>query len=159
EIPNLKVAYRNFQIGNPLPIHLNYRNGAVALERTQLSGTGTTLDVQGIIPVRTTAPASFAANGKVDLGILQLFNPDITSSGRLELAINAMGSKFSPSIESLGVQGQIKIVNATLVTTAAPIGIEGLNGTLLVENNRLEIKEFAGDPGGGKLSSRGCSGF
>jgi translocation and assembly module TamB len=159
EVPNLKVAYRNFQLGNSLPIQIDYRNGAVALERTQLSGTGTNLDVQGLIPVGTTAPASFAANGTVDLGILQLFSPDITSSGRLELAVNALGAKSNPGIQGMGVQGQIKIVNATLATTAAPIGIEGLNGTLLVENNRLEIKEFVGDAGGGRISATGFIGY
>jgi len=158
EIPILKVDYRAFHIASPRPIQMDYRNGAVVLQKTQLSGTGTNLEIQGTVPIRTQAPAAFSANGTVDVGILQLFSPDITSSGTLQLAINGRQANGA-GIEGVGVQGQIKIVNATLATAAAPLGIEGLNGTVLVENNRLEIREFAGNAGGGRFSATGFIGY
>jgi len=150
EIPVLKLTYGSFNIGNAGPIRANYRNGAIALEHTELRGTGTDLVLQGVVPIRGSAPASMNANGDVDLSILQMFTPDISSAGKLTVAMNATGSASNP-----GLQGQIRISNGTFASSTAPVGVDNLNAVLRVQNNRLQIEQFAANSGGGTLSAHG----
>ncbi len=50
-IPVLKMAYNNnIQLAAVAPIHIDYKNGAIELQRTAIRGTDTDLQLQGSIP-------------------------------------------------------------------------------------------------------------
>ena len=56
-IPTLKAEYQGLQIGNAQPIHIHYANSTVALDPAEISGTDTTLRLQGQLPLQGTAPS------------------------------------------------------------------------------------------------------
>ena len=151
-IPTLRVSYKNtVQIGANSPIHIDYTNGVLNLQRTTISGTGTNLQLQGSVPVvDRAAPVSLLLLGNVDLQVAQLFNPDIASSGQLQFNINSFGQRSNPD-----VQGQIRIVNASFATGDAPLGLQNGNGVLTLTKDRLEVTQFQGTVGGGTVTARG----
>jgi translocation and assembly module TamB len=151
-IPLLNVNYQNkIQIGAPQPIHLDYVNGVVNLQKSALKGTGTDLTMQGKVPiVDHTAPVSLLLLGTVDLRLAQLVSPDVTSSGQLRFDINSYGQRSDPN-----VQGRVEIVNANFSTPDAPLGLTNGNGALVLTKNRLNIEKFEGVVGGGRVTAGG----
>jgi translocation and assembly module TamB len=151
-LPMLQVSYKNtVKIGAPQPIQLDYRDGVLDLQRASLTGTGTNLQFQGRVPVvDRTAPVSLLLQGTVDLQLAQLLNPDLASSGQLQFDINSYGQRSDPNVE-----GQIKVVNASFATGAAPLGLQNGNGVLTLTRNRLDISSFEGEVGGGRVVARG----
>ena len=151
-IPVLQANYQNtVQIAAPQPIHADYSNGVLTLQRSALKGTGTDLQFQGRVPVvDRNAPIALLLQGTVDLRLAQIMNPDLASSGQLVFDINSYGQRSDPN-----VQGQIKIVNAAFATGDAPLGLQNGNGVMVLTRNRLEIQKFEGTVGGGKVVARG----
>jgi translocation and assembly module TamB len=152
QIPMLNVNYANtVQIGAVSPIHIDYVNGVLALQRTQLRGTDTDLAFQATVPVKdANAPVSLLALGTVDLKLIQLFDPDVVTSGQLKLNVNSYGNRANPD-----VQGQIQVVNAGFASGDLPLGLENGNGVLTLTKNRLNITSFKGTVGGGEVTATG----
>ncbi|HEX7962553.1 MAG TPA: translocation/assembly module TamB domain-containing protein, partial [Terriglobales bacterium] len=150
-IPQLTANYKNtIQLGAAGPIRADLVNGILTLQRSTIRGTGTDLQVQGTIPTNSTAPASLLLLGTVDLQLAQLFDPDISSSGQLRFNINSYGKSTDPN-----VKGTVQIVNASFATGDVPIGLQNGNGTLTLTGDRLNVTEFTGTMGGGKVRASG----
>jgi translocation and assembly module TamB len=147
----LSVKYQNtVQIGAVSPIHIDFVNGVISLQRTQLRGTDTDLQFQATVPTATNAPISLLALGTVDLKLVQLFDPDIETSGQLRLNVNSYGQRTNPN-----VQGEIQIVNAGFASGDLPIGLQNGNGVLTLTKDRLNISSFSGTVGGGQVTATG----
>jgi translocation and assembly module TamB len=150
-IPTLTLAYKNnVQLAAAQPIRIDYSGGVLNLQRTQIRGTGTDLQLQGTIPTVGTAPMTIVALGTLDLAIGRMFYPDITSSGQVKFNIDGTGRKANPE-----VQGQLQIVNASFAGDDLPVGLQNGNGTLVLTNNRLDIQQFTGSISGGTLTATG----
>ncbi|HVH85303.1 MAG TPA: translocation/assembly module TamB domain-containing protein, partial [Terriglobales bacterium] len=151
-ISTLNVNYTNtVQIGAVAPIHIDYVNGVLALQRTQLRGTDTDLQFQANVPVVDgNAPVSLLALGTVDLKLVQLFNPDVVTSGQLRLNVNSYGQRANPN-----VQGEVQVVNAGFASGDMPLGLQNGNGVLTLTKDRLNITSFKGTVGGGEVTASG----
>ena len=149
-IPTLKASYQQLEISAASPIHADYVNSIVTVQPAEIRGTDTSLRVQGSIPLAGASVPSFTAQGEVDIGILRMFAPDVHSSGKVTLDIRASGSASKPSI-----QGGVQLHDVAVVTPDAPLGVEKLNGTLQVSEDRVQINSMAGEVGGGQMSIGG----
>lgn len=151
-IPVLKIAYgSNVQLAATAPIHVDYKDGIVNVQRSAIKGTDTDLQFQGSIP--TTAgntPMSVLLLGSVDLHLAQLFDPDLRTSGQIKFNINSFGAAHGPD-----VAGTINVVDASLASPDLPVGLQHCNGTLALTKDRLNISSFEGNVGGGKLTAQG----
>jgi translocation and assembly module TamB len=151
EVPSLNVNYKQFQLAAAKPIIADYKNGTATLQPTSIRGTGTSIDTQAIVPVTTPKAASFLVKGNVDLGIAQLFMPDVQSSGQLQFDLDSKRYGAGSNLN-----GQIKIVNANLHTTDSPVGLDNANGVINVTQTRLEVSSFQGQTGGGTINATGA---
>jgi translocation and assembly module TamB len=149
-IPALKASYQSLEIGIEQPIRLDYSNSVVTLQPAELKGTDSSLRVQGRIPIGGTSSPTLAAQGSMDLRVLKILNPDLNSSGAVELNLHATGSATHPT-----VQGQVQLKDAAFNTESLPVSIAKLNGTLDVDNNRLQFTTMTGALGGGEFSVGG----
>jgi translocation and assembly module TamB len=152
EIPSFNLTYQAMSIALVRPLRLDYHNGVATLQQTELKGTGTDLTLQGVIPIKGASTAfRIAANGNMDLSILQTMAKGVKSSGRVELALTGRGSDFNHP----AMQGHLRIQNAYLSTDSVPVGIEGVNGMLNISGNRVEVGQLTGTVGGGTISAQG----
>ncbi len=149
-IPTLKASYQQLEISASAPIRVDYVNSIVTVQPAEIRGTDTSLRVRGSIPLAGTSVPSFTAQGSVDIGILRMFAPQVHSSGKVTLDIRASGSASNPSI-----QGNAQMQDVAIVTPDAPVGVEKLNGTLEVSNDRVQINRMTGEVGGGQMSIGG----
>ncbi|MGA8429929.1 MAG: translocation/assembly module TamB domain-containing protein [Candidatus Sulfotelmatobacter sp.] len=149
-IPTFSASYQSLEIGAANPIRADYFHSVLTLQPATISGTGTSLRIEGTIPFSGNATPTLTANGTVDVRILRIVAPDVRSSGTLALDIRASGSAANPSL-----QGQVLLKDISLATDAAPLGLENLNGTLDIANDRIQVSSLAGQLGGGQLSAGG----
>lgn len=159
-VPTLAVTYKTaatttakpatLQLAAVTPIRADYTNGVLSLQPGEIKGTDTDIRFQGRLPVNSNAESTLSVQGAIDLAIAQMFDPTLSSSGRMVLDINAQGYRSQPN-----VQGQIRIVNASFSTPDAPIGLSNGNGVLTLRNDRVDITQFTGDVGGGTLTASG----
>jgi translocation and assembly module TamB len=154
-IPTLKVAYgSNIQLAATGPIHADYKDGVVVVQRSAIQGTDTNLQFQGTIPIPGAAAGnaqmSLLLLGTVNLQLAQLFDPDVKTSGELKFNVNSKGAANDPN-----VGGEIEVVDAAFASSDAPVGLQHGNGVLTLTRNRLNITKFQGTVGGGTVTAQG----
>jgi translocation and assembly module TamB len=149
-VPTLNASYQSLQIGIAVPIRADYSHSIVTLQPAEIRGSGTSLRVQGSIPLDGTTAPNLTAQGSVDVRVLRIVEPDVRSSGILSLDIRATGSAKSPA-----VHGQVHLEDVALSTPSTPLGVEKLNGTLDIGNDRVQISSLTGQVGGGQVSLGG----
>ena len=149
-VPALNASYQSLQIGTAGPIRADYSHSIVTLQPAEIRGTGTSLRVQGSIPLGGTTSPNLTAQGSVDVRVLRIVEPDVRSSGILSLDIRTTGSAKSPAI-----QGQVHLEDVALSTPNTPLGVEKLNGTLDIGNDKVQISNLTGQVGGGQVSLGG----
>jgi translocation and assembly module TamB len=150
-IPTLKLAYTNtIQLAETSPIHVDYKDTKITLQRSGLKGTDTDLQFQGSMSTTKGAPVSLLLLGTVNLHLAQAFAPDIRSSGELKFNINSSGATDSPD-----VGGQVQIVDANFASGDLPVGLQHGNGVLTLTKDRLNVTSFQGTVGGGTVTAQG----
>ncbi len=150
-IPLLKLGYGNhIELAAAAPIQIDYKNGIVNLQPASIRGTDTDLKLQAVIPTSGDAPASLLAQGTVNLQLLQIFNPDLQSSGELRLNINSHGP-----LDSRNLGGEIDVVNVSFLSADLPVGLQHGNGVLTLSADRLNIDRLQGTVGGGTVTAQG----
>jgi translocation and assembly module TamB len=149
-IPVLKASYQQLQLGISKPILVDYGNSVVTLQPSDMEGTGTKLHFEGQVPIAGHTPPTLTAQGNIDLRIIRVLDPDVSSSGSIALDVRSTMSGGKP-----GVEGQVQLKNVAMSTPDAPIGIEKLNGTLNIFNDRVQLSDMTGQMGGGKVTFGG----
>jgi translocation and assembly module TamB len=151
-IPVLKVAYGDtVQLAAAAPIHIDYKDETINVQRSSIRGTDTDLQFQGTIPTAGNAPMSLLLLGSVDLHLAQLFNPDLRTSGQLKFNVNSYGAAHGADIA-----GTVDVVDAAFATPDLPVGLQHCNGTLSVTKDRINITQLKGNMGGGTLTAQGA---
>jgi translocation and assembly module TamB len=149
-LPTFSFAYRDIQLANTEPIHLEYRKGLLTLTKTGIRGTGTDVQVEGSFPVVGTGPVSLNAEGHIDLKVVSIVNPDYTASGEIVFNINGNGRLIKPDFK-----GQIKIVDASLSASGLPLALQNGSGVLNLVDDRVDIERFQGSLNNGTFTVRG----
>jgi translocation and assembly module TamB len=149
-IPVLKASYQSLEIGLADPIRADYSKSVVTLQPAEIRGTGTSLKIQGRLPIGDRAGPTLSAQGLIDLQILKIIAPDVQSSGMIMLDLRSSGSTEKPA-----VQGTVQLKDVAMTTEEAPMRVEKLNGTLDITNDHLQVSKMAGQVGGGQVSFTG----
>ncbi|HEY1803522.1 MAG TPA: translocation/assembly module TamB domain-containing protein, partial [Terracidiphilus sp.] len=150
-IPTLKLAYSNtVQLAAAAPIHVDYKDGIINVQRSSITGTNTNLQFQGSIPTASGASMSLMLLGTVDLQLVHLFDPDLRTSGQVKFNVNSYGAAHGPD-----VAGTINLVDASVASPDLPVGLEHCNGTFALSKDRISVTQFKGSVGGGTLTAQG----
>jgi len=151
-IPELSLHYqKSIDVAATGPIRADYANGVLTVQRSGLKGTGTDIQFQGSVPVLDrTKPVALLLQGTMDLRLASLFDPDARSSGQLRFNINSYGAASEANVE-----GEVQVVSASFSSADLPLGLSNGNGTLALTRDRLNITNFEGTVGGGKVTARG----
>ncbi|HKS72493.1 MAG TPA: translocation/assembly module TamB domain-containing protein [Terriglobales bacterium] len=150
QIPNLRIAHQSLQLSSASTITATYRDGVLVLNPAEIRGNQSDFRAQARIPLVGNAPIQAAVNGTVDLHLVQMIQPDWSSSGQFRVNLNASGSRSHPSL-----QGQVQLVNAAVEPSNAPIGVHDLNATIRLAGGRAEIVQFNAKAGEGTIEASG----
>jgi len=150
QIPVLNANYKQqVQLAAARPIQLDYQNEVAVLQPTSLQGTDTNIRLQANVPIKNLKRAAFLVQGTVDLRLAQAIDPTLQSTGQIQFDID------SRRYTAGNLNGQVRIVNATVHTAESPVGLDHANGVISVTKDRVEITSFQGTVGGGTITARG----
>ena len=151
QISQLSVALGGIPLKSEGPLHAQLTNGILQLDPLHITGENTDLRAQGRIGVfRTNHLIHAQTEGSVNLKLLQTLDSTVTSSGQVTFKMDAGGSFDRPELT-----GQVQFTNGAVSIDNVPNGLSQLNGTLIFDQDRLQVKSLTGTTGGGHVSITG----
>ncbi|HEY0796553.1 MAG TPA: translocation/assembly module TamB domain-containing protein [Acidisarcina sp.] len=132
-------------------LHVQLHDGVLHLDPVHVTGDDTNLHAQGTIDVFQTAHTmNLQANGAINIKLLQTINPGVTSSGHVDFTVEAAGTMQKPDLK-----GQVKFTNVAVALEDVPNGLSQMNGTLVFDQDRLQVQDLTAMTGGGRLKLSG----
>ena len=144
---------KSVSIQNQGPIALTLNQGVVHVDSAHLTGPETDIQASGTAALQTMA-LNLTLNANANLAVLQNFDRDLYSSGKVVLATTVRGTASKPLIN-----GQLDLQNATMNYAGVPNGISNANGRVVFNGNNATIQNITAETGGGKVTLAGFVGF
>jgi translocation and assembly module TamB len=155
ELNQLDAKLEGVELKSSEPIRASLRDGLVTLDQVHITGQDTDLQASGTLQAFGSkdpngGKLNMKANGSISVAIVHTFDPDILSSGKVVFAIGAGGQLKKPSLT-----GKVQFENVNLAMEGVPNGLSALNGTLVFNEDRLQVESLTAMTGGGQLKIGG----
>jgi translocation and assembly module TamB len=131
-------------------LHATLAENRITLDPLHITGEDTDLSAQGQLSLNGARRLDLVAKGSINLKLAQTLDPDLTANGTTTFQVEAHGPVRNPSL-----QGRIDFQECSLSLGDLPNGLSQLHGTLVFNQNRLEVKTLTAMSGGGLLSVGG----
>jgi translocation and assembly module TamB len=155
ELNDVDVKLQGVELKSAGPLRVSLRNGIATLDQIHITGQDTDLTASGTVqafggPDQYGGKLNVKANGSISVGLAHTFDPDILSSGKVEFTIAAGGETKKPSLT-----GEVKFDNVNAAMDGVPNGLSALNGTLVFNEDRLQVQTLTAMTGGGQIKIGG----
>ena len=144
------------------PLTISLRNGLATLDQVHITGqdtdmrAGGTAQVFGAINPKTKQPDSGSGKlnvnllGSISMALAHTFDPDLNTSGKVVFSVGAGGVMSDPALT-----GKIEFQNVNVAVEGIPNGLSNMNGTLVFNEDRLNVQSLVATTGGGQLKLGG----
>lgn len=155
ELNPLSVNLQGLEFKAQEPLRATLKNGVATLEQVHIVGPDTDVRASGTAQVLgSTDPKggdiNVKSDGAVSLALLHTLDKEVTSNGRVQFQVSAGGKLKNPALT-----GKVTFDNVNLAMDGIPNGLSNMNGTLIFNQNRLQVQTLTATTGGGKLSLGG----
>ena len=140
----------NIKVHNDGPVRFSVSSQLLKLEQFRLVGEGTDLSAAGSIQLSGDHQLDFHAQGSVNLQLIESLNPDFTSSGLVTVDITVSGTAARPAM-----QGRLQVSKGSLAYSDLPSALSNINGSLIFNQDRLQIESLTANVGGGQMKFGG----
>jgi translocation and assembly module TamB len=131
-------------------IEIGLANGSLDVKHFAMSSADTEVKVAGSVGLAGDRQLQLQANGSINIALLQAINPELTSSGKAIIDVQVRGTISQPLIT-----GNVEVANVSVSDIDLPAALADLNGALVFNQSRLEIKKLLGHVGGGTVEFAG----
>ncbi len=144
------------------PLSIGLRNGLATLDAVHITGTDTdmrasgTAQIFGAINPKThlaevaSGKLNVNALGSVSMALAHSFDPDLNTSGKVVFAVGVGGVLSNPALT-----GKVDLQNVNMAIDGIPNGLSNMNGTLVFNEDRLNVQSLVATTGGGQLKIGG----
>ena len=150
QIDQFKVTLEGMPLTSKGPIRASLNDGVVKLNQLEIDAEDTTLVAAGTADLLGDGGMNVQAHGGINAKLAQSFNTEISSSGHIDFNLTAQGALKTPDLE-----GQFNFKDVNLAYQAIPNGISHLNGAMVFNQDRLELRNLVGITGGGTVTLGG----
>ncbi len=159
EFNDLDLKLQGVELKAAEPLRLSLRDGIVTLDQVHITGQDTNMRASGTAQVfGATDPQGgkldVKANGSVSMVLLHTFDSDIISSGKVTFTVAAGGHVMNPALT-----GKVEFNGVNIAMDGIPNGLSNMNGTLVFNEDRLQVQQLIGTTGGGQLKIGGSIRF
>lgn len=131
-------------------LRFRVENGVLRLDQVHITGMDTNLRAAGTADLFGKGKLNLHAEGSINMKLAQSVDTDLSSSGRVEFTMNAGGTMERPALG-----GQVKFTNVSLSLQDITNGLSQVNGTLVFDQDRLQVQKLTAMTGGGLLQLGG----
>jgi translocation and assembly module TamB len=155
ELNNFDVKLQGVELKSAGPLRVGLKNGLATLDQVHITGQDTDLQVGGTVQAFGATGSNggkldMKGNGSVSMAIVHTLDPDLTANGKVEFTIAAGGQVKKPALT-----GKVRFDNVNAAMDGVPNGLSALNGTLVFNEDRLQVENLAAMTGGGKIKIGG----
>jgi translocation and assembly module TamB len=155
EFNQFEVKGQGVDLKAAQPLRASLHNGTVTLDPLHITGEDTDLTASGTaVVLGDSNPLGGAlhmnANGNVNMALAHTFDPTLTASGKVTFKVLAEGRMKKPSLT-----GNVLFQNVNLAVEGIPNGLSNLNGSLVFNEDRLDVKDLTATTGGGQVKIAG----
>jgi translocation and assembly module TamB len=151
QLSRIAVTAQGQTIATDGALQASLQKGVLLLQPLHITGAGTDLHVQGRASLfGTDRPIRVKANGTLDLKVGHSFDPDLHTSGMVDLNLTVGNTLAKPD-----VQGSVDFKDDNLAYGDFPNGINHLTGSLVFDQGRLTATNLHATSGGGSLDFGG----
>ncbi len=153
------VTTQGITLKQTQPIQIGLRNGVVSIDSLHIQGPDTELQGHGTAVVLGDnnpegGTLDLHTTGSVNLAIAHLIDPQLITSGKVTFDAGVAGRLKNPLLV-----GRVNFDNANLAVDGVPNGLSSLTGSMVFNQNRLEVDNITGTSGGGKITLKGYIGY
>ena len=146
----LAVSLAGVHLKSEGGLHATLDNNSIQIDPLHVTGEDTDLQAQGRVDVNGARLLDLTAHGTVNLKLAETLDPDLTAAGTTTFQLEAHGPLKNPNL-----QGRVDFQDCSISLGDLPNGLSQLHGTLVFNQNRLEVKTLTAMSGGGLLSVGG----
>ncbi|HUK46899.1 MAG TPA: translocation/assembly module TamB domain-containing protein [Terriglobales bacterium] len=140
-----KTSFRNDG-----PIRFTLSDREFKVDNFRVLGENTDFTGGGRMQLAGERAVDFQGKGKVDLKLIETYDPDITSSG------NIVGEgRITGTLDAPLVKGTLQIENGAISDINVPSALSEINGALLFTQNQVTIESLNAHVGGGTVGFTG----
>jgi translocation and assembly module TamB len=141
-------------VKNEGPIVARFANSTLTVDAAHFVGRDTDLKVTGRALLDQKNALDLRIDGRIDLGLLQEFSSDFSSSGSVITNATVKGSFSDPQL-----LGRMEFKNAALNIVDVPNGLSKASGVILFTKERATIQSLSGETGGGTIELSGFASY
>ncbi|HEV7514530.1 MAG TPA: translocation/assembly module TamB domain-containing protein, partial [Candidatus Acidoferrum sp.] len=149
-LSNLFADIENIKVRNNGPIRFAIANQSLKLQQFRLIGDGTDLAVTGTVQLGGERQLDLRAQGHANLQLIQSYNPDFTTSGEVAVDLTVAGTTAKPTM-----QGRLQVTAGSIAYSDLPSALSGINGSLVFNQDRLQVETLTAHVGGGLVTFGG----
>jgi len=149
------VKLQGIELKAAEPLRIGLHNGLATLEQVHITGQDTDMRASGTAELLgATDPKGgkldVKATGSVSMTLLRTFDTDIISTGKVEFTVAAGGRVMNPELT-----GKVQFDKVNIAMDGVPNGLSNMNGTLVFNEDRLQVQSLTATTGGGTLKIGG----
>lgn len=144
------VDVEDLKLSNQGPIRFAVKDQTLALEQLHLVGDLTDFSAQGTAQLAGKRALDLRADGSVGLKLIETFNPDFTAAGNVVMNLTVSGTAADPI-----VQGRLQVIGGALSYADLPSGLSDMQGSLVFNQERMQIETLSAHTGGGTVNVGG----
>jgi translocation and assembly module TamB len=149
-VDNLDADVEDVKIKNQGPIRFSIANQVLEIDQFHLLGEDTDIAASGKVHLTGQRELDLKAQGRVNLKLIESFNPDFTSSGVVSVDVAVAGPFAKPVM-----QGRVQVASGAIAYIDLPSALSDINGSLVFNQDRLQIESLTAHTGGGLVTFGG----
>ena len=149
-LDNLDADIEDVKIKNQGPIRFSVANQILQIDQFHLVGQDTDISANGKVHLTGDRELDLRAQGRVNLKLIESFNPDFTSSGVVSVDVSVAGPFAKPVM-----QGRVQVAGGAIAYIDLPSALSDINGSLVFNQDRLQIESLTAHTGGGLVTFGG----
>ncbi len=138
------------KLRNDGPIRFSIANQTLKIDQFHLVGDDTDISATGTVQLTGDRDLDVRAQGRVNLKLIESFNPDFTSSGVVTVDLSLSGPFARPV-----TQGRVRVEHGAIAYIDLPSALSDINGSLIFNQDRLQIENLTAHTGGGLVTFGG----
>jgi translocation and assembly module TamB len=150
QVDSFSVELEKIPIRSDGPIDLALEDGVVSVKRLTMTASDTHLSAGGTIDLKGERPLDLYAKGHLNVALFHALDDEITSYGTTEADVAIKGTVAKPLIT-----GRVVVAHAGFSMIDLPAALGEVNGTMVFNENRLEVEKLSGRVGGGQVNFSG----
>lgn len=133
------------------PVRATLANGEICLAPLRITGEDTDMHAEGSLEAFAKPHTLEArAGGAINMQLVETLDSDLNASGHVDFDVRADGTVANPQLA-----GNVKFTNVSVALQDFSNGLSQMNGTLVFDRDRLDVKNLTAVSGGGKLTLGG----